>query len=56
LRALLLGAEAIFGDIAALNAHSKGLSQIIEIFGGEEALSPVIPTLLLLIDIKTTAV
>jgi hypothetical protein len=54
--ALLLGAKAIFGDIAALNVHSKGLSQIIEIFGGEEVLSPTISTLLLLIDIKAAAV
>ena len=54
--ALLLGAEAIFGDIAALNAHSKSLSQIIEIFGGEEVFSPAISTLLLLIDIEAAAV
>ena len=49
---ILLMAEAISCETVARAAHSKGLQHMVEMFGGEEALSPAVSTHVQLVDIK----
>ena len=53
---VLLAAEAILGDSAALIAHTNGLIRMIELFGGEELLSPTAATHVNLVDVKSAVV
>ena len=53
---LLLASEAITGNLLAINAHRKGLMQMIDFYGGFSVLSPVMATLVSLTDVKSAAV
>ncbi|MCJ1406101.1 hypothetical protein MMC19_000166 [Ptychographa xylographoides] len=48
--------EAVFGDKAAIAAHTKGMSRMVEIFGGINLLSSSVVTQVYLSDIKAATV
>ena len=53
---LLLTAEAVLGESMALTAHSTGLRHMVELFGGEDVLSPAVSTHVQLADLKRAQV